>query len=47
MFFTALSLLFSILPTSVAIIVLAILALMALIIIFKLVKLVLDAIPFL
>lgn len=47
MFFTALSLLFSILPISAAIIVLAILALMALIIIFKLVKLVLDAIPFL
>lgn len=47
MFFTALSLLFAVLPTPAAVIVLAILAVMALVIVFKLVKLVLDAIPFL
>lgn len=47
MVITALTLLFAILPTPAAILVLGIIAASIIIVVFKLVKLVLDAIPFL
>lgn len=47
MVLTALTLLFAILPVSVAVLVLGIIAASVVVVVFKLVKLVLDSIPFL